>query len=54
MINEETATGDVQGFTKPLDNIDKRPTFKDFFKRYINKKDKKRKDVNVLQKQKDK
>ena len=54
MIKEETCSGDVQGFTKPIDSkIDKRPSFKEFLS-INNKKKHKRKGKNVLQKQKDK
>lgn len=48
-MNEETCSGDVQGFTKPL-GMDKRPTFKQFLK---TKDKKKRKETDVLQKQAD-
>ena len=45
-INEETSSVDVENFTKPLDDkkIDRRVSFKDFFKN-------KKKDKDVLQKQ---
>lgn len=34
IIQEETTSGDVAPFTKPVDTkVDKRPSFKDFFKK---------------------
>lgn len=50
MINEETATGDIAGFTPPLGDIQKRPSFKEFLTK---KKKPKKKDDDVLQKQED-
>lgn len=48
-IQEETTSGDVAPFTKPVDSkIDKRPSFKDFFK-----KKKKEDDDNAIKNQDD-
>lgn len=50
VINEETVSGDIAPFTKPLDDkIDKRPSFKEFMK----KKKEDTKEEDVLQKQQD-
>lgn len=50
VINEETVSGDIAPFTKPVDSeIDKRPSFKEFMK----KKKKDTKEEDVLQKQQD-
>ncbi len=34
LVQEETVSGDIAPFTKPVDSkVDKRPSFKEFFKK---------------------